>query len=273
MAKTEPKNERVLCDAVANFLAKRRAEAISKVEPVDAVVRNRPAVEFIYHTDTAKFAIEHTRIESFPNQIGEGKRFVQIVEPLEAELAGKLPGVFFLTIGVGAARVPAAEQESVRAALTRWILDSAARLEPEEKTWPRGNCALTATPPGVPFQATLTRDCDYDSRLFAFQGLVGDLQQLRRQAIARSLAKKCPKLEQASADGCISVLILELDDPWLGDQVVASDATVAELAARSDQPAIVVWARTSTRPWKGALIKDDGDMYPDVDSRLFPLEM
>jgi hypothetical protein len=54
MAKTEPKNERVLCDAVAKFLANRRGETISQVEAVDAVVRDRPAVEFIYHTATGE---------------------------------------------------------------------------------------------------------------------------------------------------------------------------------------------------------------------------
>jgi hypothetical protein len=193
------------------------------------------------------------------------------VEPLEAELAGKLPRVFFLTIDVGAATVPAAQQNAVRAALAKWILDNAASLDAEERTGPGGNCALTASPPGVPFQATLTRDCDYDSRLFGFQGLVGDRQKLRRQAVARSLANKCPKLQQVAADGCISVLILESDDVSLANQVVVSETTAAALAERSDQPAIVVWARTSTRPWKAALIKDDARVYPIVDSRLFVL--
>ncbi len=273
MAKAEPKNERVICDVIAKFLAQRRGESVVKVEAVDAVVRDRPAVEYIYHTPSTRFAVEHTRIESFPNQIGEGKRFAQLLEPLEAELSGKLPGVFFLTIDIGAATVPAPQQDAVRNALAKWILDNAASLDPEERTGPNGNCAITATPPGVPFQVTLSRDCDYDSRLFAFQRLVGDRQQLRRASIARSLANKCPKLQVASGDGCVSVLILESDDISLANQVVVSEATVAELAHRNDQPEIIVWVRTSTNPWKGALIKDGRNVYPGVDSRLFVLDI
>ncbi len=37
MAKTEPKNERLLCDAVGHFLAQRWGERIVKVELVDIV--------------------------------------------------------------------------------------------------------------------------------------------------------------------------------------------------------------------------------------------
>lgn len=268
----EPKNEQLLCEAVMHVLAERNGEQVIAVRQVDTVVRDRPAVELVFETPTKRFVIEHTRIESFTNQIAEGKRFAQLLEPLEAELAGKLPGVLFLSVGVGAVRVPAAQHVEVRRALTDWILAVGGSLEAEEKVGADGNCDITATPPGVPFEVTLHRDCDYDSGLLIRQNLVGDRQALRRERIREALARKCPKLSAAKTDGSVSVLILESDDISLANRVAVSQAVVAELAERNDPPAIVIWARTSTRPWMGSFIKD-GATYPDVRSaRLFDLE-
>lgn len=268
VANKEPKNEQAVCYVVAKFLADRQGDVVTKIESIDAVVRDRQAVEAIYHTRSSRFALEHTRIESFRDQIGLGKQFAQLLGSLETDLAGKLPGAFFLTVPVGTARAPAADQDNVRAALSVWILANAATLEAGERVGPRGRCAITATPRGVPFEVTLHRDSDHDSRLFIWQGLNGDRQQGRRAAVARSLQNKCPKLKAAKDNGCVSVLILESDDS-LANHVVVAEAVEAELMKRNDQPDIVVWARTRTRPWKAALIKDGAAIYPDVDATLF----
>jgi hypothetical protein len=264
MVAKEPKNEQRLCEAVIRILADRTGERIIKAEPIDVVVRDKPAVEWVYETRSTRFAVEHTRIESFPNQIAEGKHFAQLLEPLEMQLAGKLPGAFFLIVNVGVAKAPAAQHAEVRTALAEWILANGAALDPEETTGPRGNCDITATPSGVPFEVTLHRDCDYESRLFIIQNVGGDRQSLRRQRIGEALARKCPKLAAAHDDGCISVLILESDDIALANRVAVAEATVAELATRDDPPEIVIWARTSTRPWKGSFIKDGPRLYPDI---------
>ena len=271
MAKSEPRNEQQLCEAVAALLARRNGESVTKAEAVDTVVRDRPAVEAIYHTKSNRFALEHTRVESFPNQIGLGKQFAQLVGPLETELAGKLPGEFFLIVQVGEARVSSADQPRVRAAVAAWILENAAVLEPEETVGPRGKCEMTVKPNGVPFEVTLHRDCDYGSGLLIIQGLDGDRQQLRRQAIARSLDSKCPKLKAAHDDGCVSILILESDDISLANRVVVAEAAATELVKRTDQPDVVVWVGTSTSPWRAAMIKDGARLYPDVEAKLFNL--
>lgn len=272
MVTKEPKNEQRLCQAVIHVLVDRIGESIIKAEPIDTIVRDRPAVEWIYETTSTRFAVEHTRIESFPNQIAEGKRFAQLLEPLETELAGLLPGTFFLIVDVGAARVVAAQHVEVRRALAEWILANGGALDAEESTGPHGNCDITSTPPGVPFEVTLHRDCDYNCRLFIMQRLAGDRQVQRRERIAEALGRKCPKLLAAHNDGCVSVLILESDDIALANRAVVTEATVAELMARDDVPDIVIWARTSTDPWKGLFIKDGSELYPNISSaRLFKL--
>ncbi len=271
MVTKEPRNEQHLCEAVARVLIARIGESLIKAEPVDTVVRDRPAVEWIYETSSTRFAVEHTRIESFPNQIADEKRFAQLLESLKADLSGRLPGAFFLIVDVGAAKAPAAQHVEIRRALAEWIVANGEGLDAEERTGPSGNCDMTATPIGVPFEVTLHRDSDYESCLFIRQCLVGDRQALRRKRIAEGLARKCPKLQTAHNGGCVSVLIREADDIALANRFGVAEAAVAELTRRDDAPDIVVWARTSTHPWKGSFIKD-GSGYPETRSaRLFDL--
>jgi hypothetical protein len=47
----------------------------------------KPAVELRFETATERFALEHTRIESFPEQINKGKQFAQLLGPLESDLS------------------------------------------------------------------------------------------------------------------------------------------------------------------------------------------
>jgi hypothetical protein len=274
MITKEPNNEQRLCNVVIQALVERIGESIIKAEPQDTVVRDRPAVEWIYETTSTKFAVEHTRIESLPKQIEEGRLFAQLFEPLQSELAGRLPGAFFLIVDVGAARIPAKQHSEVRRALAEWILENGGALDAEETTGPSGNCDITSTPPGVPFKVTLHRDCDYESRLFAMQNLQDGWKCLRSKRIAETLARKCPKLQEARKEGCVSVLILESDDIGLANRHVVAKTTISELEARNDAPDIVIWARTSTSPWKGWFIKDGSKQYPDVSSvPLFELRL
>ncbi|WP_308753300.1 hypothetical protein [Candidatus Oleimmundimicrobium sp.] len=122
MVGKEPKNEQILCEAVVGLIGGWRGESIKKVKLVDTVVRMRPAVELHFETPTARFALEHTRIESFANQIFHGKQFAWLLEPLETDLAGRLPGVFFLIVDVGAATAPVARHVEIRNALSTWIV-------------------------------------------------------------------------------------------------------------------------------------------------------
>lgn len=261
----EPKNEQALCKAVIHLIGERRGESITKTESVDTVIRTRPAVEWRFETPTVRFALEHTRIESFPNQIVKGKQFAQLLEPLETDLAGRLPGAFFLIADVGAATAPIAQHVQIRNALTTWIMAHADSLDAEEDAGPSGNCDLTAGPPGVPFEVTLHRDASYGSELFIMQRLQSDVRTLRRDRIREALNRKCPKLLEEQVTGRMSVLILESDDIALANRRAIAEAVVAELSARSDVPDLVLWARTSTHPWKAWFIKDGSLMPPRIE--------
>ena len=51
---------------------------------------------------TSEVELEHTRIESFPSQIRDGKDFSRLLAPLEREFSGILPGIYWLIVPVGA---------------------------------------------------------------------------------------------------------------------------------------------------------------------------
>ena len=264
MVSKEPKNEQALCRAVICLIAERRGEAITKAGQVDTIVRTRPAVEWHFETPTARFALEHTRIESFPKQVSAGKQFASLLQPLETDLTGRLPGAFFLIVDVGAAKAPIAQHVQIRKDLAAWIMAHAHALEAEENVGPSGNCDLTARPPNVPFDVTLHRDADYGSGLFIVQRPQADISALRRDRIREALNRKCPKLLEEHEAGRTSVLILESDDIALVNRMAIAHAAVAELCARRDAPDVVLWARTSTRPWKAWFIKEGSVMFPRI---------
>ncbi len=100
-----------------------------------------------------------------------------------------------------------------------------------------------------------TRRCGCDS---------ADLEGLQRERIRTALARKCPKLLDARKGGRVSILVLESDDVALANLRAIATPTITELATRDDSPDVVIWARTSTRPWKAWLLKEGDKTHPNV---------
>jgi hypothetical protein len=278
MAKAEPRNEKPVCDAVINYLASIEGEKVEHIEQVDDVVRAMPAVEAIYRTKSKHFAVEHTRIESFLQQIGQGKTFEEFLAPLSQELSGTVAGTFYLIVAAGDIRVRRQDQEGVIKALKTWVEEKATTLAAAETSGDGGNVMIQERPPGVPFDVALRKERDVGSEVVCFQAMQADPQEARNDAMAASLEKKCPKLQAArnkleseKKAGPVSVLVLESNDIALANRVGVANSVVAELAKRSDSPNIVVWARTSTVPWYGYIIKNGDTIHPNINRTMFTL--
>ena len=89
----EPKNEAAILRGRGQFSRKTERAVPSSIAQPDVIDRQHEAVELVVGSSTARFAIEHTRIESFPDQIADGKAFQQLMEPLETGLRGRFPWV------------------------------------------------------------------------------------------------------------------------------------------------------------------------------------
>jgi hypothetical protein len=163
---TERKNEEAVCALVKRFIQRQRNETLIIDKRPDKTDRSRQAVEFVWASSTARFVVEHTRIESFTGQIKDGQRFRALLEPLESELTGRLPeGKYDLIVDVGASGgVNRTNSEKVRTEVREWVINTAPTLAQHPDRAHRDvKWSTTATPPGVPFPLTLQRWHRYGS--------------------------------------------------------------------------------------------------------------
>ncbi|MFN3401117.1 MAG: hypothetical protein ACK4Z4_12345, partial [Ferrovibrio sp.] len=183
------------------------------------------------------YAIEHTQIESFPNQIELGHEFVEFIPDIESELAGQLPspGTYVLTLPTSV-RVRAKYVASVKAALVKWIKERAAAFhagapekQPRSRS-PRGqNQWVKEQPDGVPFEVYLKRelhwssDSRHDGRLMISRFAPKELDTLRPERMTTALNKKCPKLSKCQQAGARTILILEDGDISLSNHVIVTE--------------------------------------------------
>ena len=274
---TEPKNERAVCLGALRFLERRRGERIQISSEPDRVERQQQAVEMVAVSDSARYVIEHTRVESFESQIADGKRFSDLIGSLEHSLVPSLPlGTYEIIVPSLAARsVPGRHAEAVRAALEAWVVDTAAELKlgpdgdfaetdrVDERPW-----SITAQPPSVPFAVTLQRRPPDDRVVvFVMRFTPPEIEDARRSRIRTALARKCPKLAAAKQHNeALSVLLLESDDIALANRHVISEAVVGELEVRSDGPDFVFLVETDRGlAWQLWVVKDGGRQYPAIE--------
>lgn len=251
----EPKNEEAVCALVKRFIEHERNETLAVEKQPDKVDRSRQAVELVLASATARFVVEHTRIESFSGQIKDGQQFVALLEPLESELTGRLPeGKYDLIVDVGACgAVNRTKSDEVRTALREWVVNTAPTLAQHPDRDHRDlKWSTTATPRGVPFPVTLQRWHRLgpmqpgESRLLIMRHTPkGDRESLRSQRINTALAKKLPKLEAAKAEyKAESVLALESDDIALANAFVIRDAVRKELNEYANAPDTIYLVET-----------------------------
>ena len=88
---TVPNNEGRVCDAVVRALEKRTREIRSDVRHPDKEGAG-PPVDLRLRLGTQDYAIEHTRIESFGNQIGTVAVANRIVQHVRKNIPDPFPG-------------------------------------------------------------------------------------------------------------------------------------------------------------------------------------
>ena len=261
----EPKNEEAVCRAVIKVVEQRTGEALRIVARPDQTDRSQPAVEMLLQSPAGRrYALEHTRVESFPQQISDGKAFADLLEPLEAKLSGTLPGPFWLIIPVGALdAVRRNAFNEIRQDIEKWVASAAGSLDGEEESEGDGTFTTTVVLPSVGFPVTLRRTKLTGSKLVIMREAPADLDNLRAQRIAQALAKKLPKLAGQKAAGLETILALESNDIALGNRAVVGQAVREALATRNDAPDLIYLIETEISPYAVWPLKDGVMIYPD----------
>jgi hypothetical protein len=278
-------NERKACDAVVRALEKLagcgRTNAHS---PEDLGAQSQ--VEYMFELEGLRYAIEHTIVEAFAEQMRTNVDFQAFVDPIVTALDRRLPqpGKFDLVFEIDPSKglKPRHILEAQRAVIA-WVETNAAELhaecpaQPSKDHKPFGVRGIrTGSPAGI--KLTLTREVAWSlpekahGRLFAIRTAPKDYEDLRRERMNTALRKKLPKLHACKEAGARTILVLENGDMALSNHWVICQSAEAALAGRSDRPD-EVWLVDTTIPtcWNAWCLIRDGAGF-SATGPAFPTE-
>lgn len=147
------------------------------------------------------FAIEHTSIDTLPNQRRDSDWFMRAAGGLEQELESKPPFRLAITLQYDAVG-KGQNWTAIRAALKTWVVNEAPRLSD-------GRSVVTGLP-DIPFRLHVVKSSERRPGIFFARFEPGDdtLPARVRQAFDR----KAAKLRKYQIPGITTVLLVENDD-------------------------------------------------------------
>ena len=271
------KNEGKSCDAVVRFLEGRERQSRVDVVRPDAAGR-ASQVDFKVSLGAQVYAIEHTQIEAYENQVRSDRHFAQLVGPVKAELSGTLPGDavydlhFPIETGLGK---KSPDLSRAQWALVHWVRGKADELDARDiavsadAPYPaQHHHSVSETPTGFPYEVTLHRvrrsrmTRGEPGSLDVARVAPEDLSVPRLERLRRALQAKCPKLKRCKDGGARTVLVLENNDLPLSNSVLIRGALVPALDARDDAPDEVYLVATLSTVWFVYPLAVDGEYWP-----------
>ncbi len=277
-------NEGKACDAVVKLLETRTGKDRADLSHPE---RNGigPPVDLRLTLGTQSYAIEHTLIEAYPDQIQTAVEFGQFINPIMNELSGTLPtpGVYDLYFpNDSRLRVRAKHWDRIRSDFIEWVREHAARLHeknpvrPTEELSPHGiEDEYRAKPPEFPYEVTLRREVhcsdslEHDGVLFVSRIAPRDVEAQRAVRLQRALKRKCPKLQRCKEEGARTVLVLEDCDICLSNHFLIGDRLAELLGDHADLPDEIYLVETHLDRWKLRVMKHDDRCLPEQDRTEF----
>ena len=270
------RNEGKVCDAVVRVLEFRERQRRTDVVRPDSAGR-ASQVDFRVRLGAQVYAIEHTQVEAYENQVRSDRHFTELVGPVKAELSGTLPGdaVYELHFPADTGLDKhSSELCRAQATLVQWVRLKADELHardtdfsPDEPSFGPYHQSVSQKPPGFPYKVTLHRT--RPSR-FAHGGpgsldvtriVPEGLEASRADRLRRAIGAKCPKLHRCKADGARTVLVLESSDLALTNPVLVCGPVIRELSQRDDVPDEVYFVQTFSTDWHVFSLTVEG-VYP-----------
>ncbi len=172
-------------------------------------VERRPEVENRESADidaiAGPFAIEHTSIDTLPNQRGNNARFMKVLGDLEQEL-NPLPFKFNLFISIEYDAITKGQDWSaIKKALKGWITQDAPRI--------KDGFHFIDSIPGIPFKLNVYKEPCSPGRLYSKRNIPGDCTLPSR--IKELFEKKAEKLSYYQGCGKTTILLIESYDAAL----------------------------------------------------------
>ena len=276
------KNEGKACDAVTRLLEKWTGETRVGIRHPEKD-GDGPPVELRLKLGTQEYAIEHTRIEPFENQIRTGVSFKQINDCIKDRVSGSLPGPAYYELQVPIDDcLPETREKRERALkdLVDWIRTNARRLHERNSDHSRlirnphsSDDRIRGKPTGFNCEIELLRwpDAALIRRKPGSLGMrffcpndFSDLEDRRFVRLRRAFSKKFPKLQDCKKEGARTVLVLESGDSALTSFDHIGNLLPKLLTECTDAPDEIYLVETGIDLWWVYLIKHDGDHWPTV---------
>jgi len=249
---------------VLEFISKTINVGCKIYEFHDEIERNSPACDVLAIVGRRNVVVEHTSIDSIPDQRTDDDRFRRALGPLEKELEGGLPAPGYYRLCVDMNVIPTGlNWNVVRQRIREWCLKVASTLEIGGPfTTPRH--FIRGTPEGVPFEVTLYRWPGRDGGFKVARFSPDDLERQRLQVICQALATRGAKVAKYGNSGFRTILILESDDIALANNVDIGQALVKAISSPKaiPLPDEVYLVQTETEPYDFCCLKFEDTVFP-----------
>jgi len=169
----------------------------------DEEIRQSSAIDAI----AGKYAIEHTSIDSLPNQRRDSAWFIKVVKQLEDEFCCTLPFRLNLKLPYEGIQ-PGQDWSGITCALRNWVLNQSPSL-------PVGHHEIKNVP-GVPFEFYAMKKSSNRIGLFFGRFLPND--ETFPDRLREQLDRKIKKLSPYKGQNKTTILLVESDDIALMDE-------------------------------------------------------
>lgn len=212
-------HEKKVIIEVLKYISKKIKQPFRIISYPDEVIRKSPACDMLVSFGNKKFAIEHTSIDSIPNQRRDNNRFIKLLAPLKNELNGKLPtpGHYKLIIDMDV--IPAlkrSNESKIYQSIKEWCKKIAPTLSmrgthSDKKHFERDRI------PGVPFELTLYKLPGRDGEFRIGRFSPEQIEEKRKGVLKQALCSRGEKVVNYKKEGCRTILILESNDRALAN--------------------------------------------------------
>jgi len=274
-----PNNEGMVCDAVVRALEKwsRKTRADVRLPETDGI---GPPVDLRLKLGDQDYAIEHTRIESFENQIGTSIVANRIIRHVSKRIPDPFPSPAYYELQFPIdVSLPKGKPRRDRAlnGLVEWVRANERALRERNSAQSllvrnpyMANDSIRGTPPGFGCEFELLHwpivpPMRVTPGTLSFRFILpDDPEGPRAERLQRAFSEKCPKLEACKAEGAWTVLVLESSDPGLVSFEFRGDLLPLSLAGCTNAPDDVFLVETCADLWRVWLLKRDEGHWPET---------
>ena len=278
-------NEGKACDAIVRFIEERTGDERKDIR-LPEIDRIGPQVDLRLKIGDQKYAIEHTKIQTFRDensgQISNGLALDGLGCLVRKALCDKLPGPAFYDIFISyAEKLDRSKSEKVHERLEQWAQEKAPHLYEEASRKEIGQKSSSIKEKLCGFQYETTMWCliptgsssgEKSGRIKLGRDVPGEreLEELRVCSLLQSLEDKLPKLFDCKEEGARTVLVLESDTDLLSDAnsvAKALDILREKFNGNTSLPDEIYWVDVYEKvaDWYVWPMKYDNKFWPQED--------